>query len=515
YEAVRGKMEEGRGLSDAYVWLELYGNSALASLIAAGGSLTHLGPFLSISQPGFREAVLDLAADSIGDPEHYSRWSDLSLLRESEAVLRLAPLMTRAGIVSSSAALRNLFGASTRVPWRRFFGPPRSRPQLLVAPLGQSGHLSSNEGRAAGLAIMHAITNLAWQRRLVPETRRQRIFVVSDESERFIDRIVADGHEKLRSLFVHFTSSFQMLSQLEKTGDPYIATSVMANTSTKVAFATSSADADLLATEMFASQYDPLRRKHETWGTKFRPIEETRTTVARSRGSSSSWTKTDTDAVGSGHGEGRGGTTPYGAVHESSNSRNRSESYSRPTSASSGEGGSTSESVTETVSPFIAHAEFKELGAVSFHGPDDQHAEAMAAIMRQGTGECVVATLGGKPVSIRVPRMRELPVSDRELRSFLSASQALYAMPVADIQRSAQDRMDAIFREAAARRAIQRPVRGQLTDGSSVHSGAEMDRNSGRDAQPSRRPAPMPSVADADVIEDLGAPFGLGEEKPT
>ncbi len=396
------------------VWLDAWGVPALAALIAAGATLLELAEFVSIADGTFRGAVLELIRDDL-HPLSVSRWRDLAYMRPNEAEARMSAVSTRAGIVAMSPVLRRVFGsAETSFPLERFFYEPG--PMLALASLGRSPRLSEYESRAVGLALVQAISQAAWERRerLGDHAPKKPVFVISDEAERFVSRDVADGYEKLRSLGVHFISSYQFAAQLGKTDDPYVAASVLTNSAVKVAFNASVEDAEMYAKAAFTGHVDLQKVKHEMYATRQRPNVVMRTSTTRS--GSSSW--------------------------DEGNLSDRR----------------VSESFSESATPAVEMEEYQEKSSVQFYSVDEQLTEMVGSILRQPVGTCSVSLGGNRPVTLRVPLMKAPPVSRRAVEALWAASRDLYGRPVEAVDAELRTRVAEMIESAErARRARETP----------------------------------------------------------
>src|SRR6266852_1020528 len=201
-------------------WWSEWGKGALVPLIHAGLTLTELLPFVSLSDPAFREAVLA----GIGDPQLTAIWEEFRhAFKTPEQAKILGVVRTRAKEVLWNPLTVALYGqARTSVDLVRLM----DCGGVFLAKTGGGPRFSATLGTFTAKGILHQLLEAAAARRHGPD--RKPCVAILDEFARFVSSDFEEILDTQRGYGVHVILAGQHTGQLAGE-ELHVAESAMAN----------------------------------------------------------------------------------------------------------------------------------------------------------------------------------------------------------------------------------------------------------------------------------------------
>jgi hypothetical protein len=164
--------------------------------------------------------------------------------------------------------------------------------RIVLLNLAPQGRVPDQIADALGGLVLNEVLSVA---RSVPLGTRYSTYLILDEFQRFVGPDIEAAIPEVRQLGVKLLLSHQSFSQLKR--GEYDLTSLIWQPQTRMMFGVQGEDADLLAHECAALQYDPRRVKDEIWHRK-QLVTGHRIIELASRGNTESLAKQWNETVG-------------------------------------------------------------------------------------------------------------------------------------------------------------------------------------------------------------------------
>lgn len=209
--------------------------------------------------PGSRyhRPILSALPDQLQD-----EWAELLSNNRGEAARQLESARNRLKPFYEAPALRQMFGATTnRLDMLRFMREGR----IVLVNLQPGGVIPEQITDAIGGMVINEV--LATARSLPPHTRYPT-YLFLDEFQRFVGPDVEAAIPEVRQLGIKLILGHQSFAQL-KQGDLDLTTMIF-QAQSRMIFGVQGEDADLLAHELAALQFDPDRIKDEIYSRRQR-----------------------------------------------------------------------------------------------------------------------------------------------------------------------------------------------------------------------------------------------------
>jgi hypothetical protein len=250
-----------------------------------------------------------------------------------------------------------------------------------------------------------------------PLGEREPFFLVIDEFQHSATKDLCAIADEGRKFRIHLVLMHQLLHQL-KEHDPEVYYSTMANARTKVVFGgLMDEDLDIMARELFVGELDTDEVKHEIWQTKYAPVESSRIVVTESESESGSESHTEVSH--------RSLAESTSFIADSGFLRPEPQSVSLASGSSEGStdgrNSGWSRSRSESRVPFYEFHEYKELSSVTFRSLEEQLYKKKAQLKRQPRQHAALLIPGREVELIKVPNLRDVPVSARQVDEFKHA----------------------------------------------------------------------------------------------
>lgn len=171
--------------------------------------------------------------------------------------------------------------------------------KILLVNLAPNRRLDRGNANLLGVLLINELFSVAMDRD--PDGSPPPFHLVIDEFAQFITPNVANILDECRKYGLFLTLAHQHLAQLRKE-DEWLYASVLTNCHNRFVFGGLSVeDATILAEQVHSGFLELKQIKHETWQTKFRPVEERRRLESLARAISRSRTQTDSASSSESH----------------------------------------------------------------------------------------------------------------------------------------------------------------------------------------------------------------------
>lgn len=311
-------------------------------------------------------------------PRLHSEWKEiLQASKSGETGRILESARNRLKPFVEFPALRYMFGSSeNRLDVRRFMADGK----IVLLNLSPGDRIPDQVADAIGGLVINEILTTA---RSLPPIERKPLYLFLDEFQRFVGPDLEAAIPEVRQLNVKLILSHQSLSQLKR-GDIDL-TNLIFQCQSRMIFGVQGEDADLLAHELAALQYDPYKIKNELYSRRQR-IAGHRIVELTSHSDAVS------DAENWMEQHGRGWSAYEGLARTDYRRQTESEGSSRSSSESAGKGGSQSRSHSygrhQQLVPI--HEDFLELASRTYMTFDEDRQVWARDIRRAKRGEAFI-----------------------------------------------------------------------------------------------------------------------------
>jgi Helicase HerA, central domain/TraM recognition site of TraD and TraG len=363
----------------------------------------------------YRPAIIE----RIQNPDIKAEWQWLSAIKDDKREERTESCFNRIRLFVNHEIIRPIIGQTTRTI---DFPEVLAGRKILLVNLSGQHVISDNEQQLLGTLIVNELLTAAFAR---PKDQRQPFYLAIDEFQHFVTKDICEILDGGRKFGLHLILAHQLLHQL-KAKDPEVYYSTLTNARTKVVFGgMNDEDLDILARELFTGEFNPDEIKDETWQTKFKPVETTRTITAFAE--SDSYGESDSDSSGEVTHKSLAAGESYipGSGLWTDALTNASRVETRGSSASSGRSSSRSSnhssSTTTTEVPWYEYHEFSELSSRTFRSLEEQLYIKKAQLKRQQQQHAAVLIPGKYVQLIKTMTLRDLPVNESAREEFRQA----------------------------------------------------------------------------------------------
>ena len=387
-------------------WLRVFNHT----IIESGQSIVS-APFLfDETKTAVREKVLEgVQSDSV-----LAEWGKLALLKPAEVYQQLE-------------STRNRLQRFERRQIQRLMGLPINNVEIkdviengkiLLVNLQPSPNFDSEDSRTVGTLLMNEIWEVAGQRQKKPDGTPPGppCLVIVDEFQKFLTHDVPEMLDQAAKYGIHLCLFHQHLLQI-KERDPEAFGSIN-NARVKLVFGgLSREDADFMAGEIFAGQFDIKKIKLQIEQTKFWPkyTREKVYTSSKGGGSASSAGVASgvTESTGSFFDETLQTWIPGASLAGTSEGMSESNSQSSGTSESE----SWSEGVNDI--PFYRMEAFREVSSVQTYSLDELRWEMAEKLMLQYQRHFFLRRPGKPTVACVTPFVKSRYVSPEMLHRYV------------------------------------------------------------------------------------------------
>lgn len=279
-------------------WLE----NIFYPLIVKRLTLLESAPLINIRSKDDRQALLA----GINNEGITGDWLDWEALHHTQKQQQIEGAGNRLRKFLRNGIIRNIIGQSQHA---LDFAQVMNEGKIVLVNLSSGGKISNENAQLLGIMLVNEIFRVA-KLRDPRDPKLKPFYFYIDEFGQFITRDIARALEECRKYKLFMILAHQHLAQLKKE-DEYLYASVLTNCKNKVVFGgLSREDAEVMADEIITGFVDLKRIKDETFSTKVRHIEETRTvrstSVGVTHGTSAGESLTESESTGRTEGETRG-----------------------------------------------------------------------------------------------------------------------------------------------------------------------------------------------------------------
>lgn len=414
-----------------------------------------------------------------GTPEHTAilqripgdiryHWQEILSARGSEAVRILESTRNRLDPFFESSNLKRMFGArDSRFDVERMI---RER-KIVICNLGRYGRIPGFVGDTIGGLILNEVLETA--NRLSTEEGRQVVeptYVVMDEFQKFVGVDIEDALPTVRQMGLRLILAHQSFSQLER--EDIDLTQMIWQARSRLMFANSAKDADIIADELAKLTFDPMT------------IKDQRSTIRQLiDGYRKEWLDSESSSAGQSGGQSTQKTSGYGTSrseaqppsnHRPTKGKSHSDQHSEAQGNSSGWSETSSSGRHESLVP--EHRTFREITNVTYEPFDEFAIKWGQRLRRLQTGESFLQRANDP--EIRSVLVDYVPVeSTRSLQTCVSELLARnfesdFFITKADADREREECRRWLLTEPAIRLPDQAAVDGRSMD---VESGPVVD----------------------------------------
>ncbi|MGE3410191.1 MAG: type IV secretory system conjugative DNA transfer family protein [Pirellulales bacterium] len=318
---------------------------------------------------------------NILSPRLKAEWNEITTSRSQEAVRILDSSRNRLRPYFDSDILRRMFGSTqSRLDVLRMMREGR----IVIVDLSPRNRLGGQLANTIGALLINEVIA---QVRSLPRDVRYPTYMFLDEFQNFVGPDMESALPELRNLGLRLILSHQSFSQLER-GD-YDMTRIIFQAQSRMIFGVQGEDADLLAHEVAAIQFDPKRIKEELFATR-QITTGHRKEILKAWGTSQQQQDTwsNATATNAGRGEQRSGD-PFSRQERVARSDNSGTSDSR--SAGGGNSYGTTENQHESLVP--VWKTFQELASRNYQTFEEQKSEWARDIRNLRTGQALIRTV--------------------------------------------------------------------------------------------------------------------------
>lgn len=189
-------------------------------------------------------------------------WQQILDSRSGESIRILESTRNRLRPYFEQVILRRIFGSTqNRMDVRRMMREGR----IVIVNLASQGRVDAQSADAIGGLILNEVLSVA---RSVDPCERTPTYLLLDEFQRFVGTDIEEALPEVRQLGVKLILAHQSFSQLKR-GDHDL-TNMIFQAQSRMIFGLQGEDADLVAHELAAITFDPMRIKEELYSLRQR-----------------------------------------------------------------------------------------------------------------------------------------------------------------------------------------------------------------------------------------------------
>ncbi len=279
----------GQG-EEAFPRLKSWLYNVLYPVLANKLTLVEALPMISLYAKAERQALLS----GVSSMQVRSAWDSFETLSSTEKLKMLEGVQNRLFRLLNSEHMRLVLSQQENA---LDFASIMSERKIVLVSLRNYGRVHPANLRMLGIMLLSEIYRVGMQRNERRDNPPFHMYV--DEFGQYVTPVVAAALDEIRKKNIFFTVAHQHLAQLENDEmGKQILNSVMTNCRLKVAFGgLTPYDADQISKLIWTGKYDLKQEKHNTWVTKVRTKESTRTSISEGHTVADGITHTDSEGT--------------------------------------------------------------------------------------------------------------------------------------------------------------------------------------------------------------------------
>lgn len=319
-------------------------------------------------------------------PDIQHHWAEILNAKGSEPTRILESTRNRFDPFYESVILRRMFGISeSRFDVERLIRERR----IVIVNLAKLGKLPMHLGGAIGALIANEVFETAFNMAtLYGKQTVDPTYVLMDEFQSFIGPDIEEALPTVRQMGLRLILANQSFSQLQQ--EDIDLSSMIWQARSRLMFANSAEDADIIAQELATLTFDPMKVKHEMYSIRQR-IAGYRREWLESQGSTSTSADSYIDQRNVGYSRNTGDATRFTTAgspgdYTLTNSSGNTTSNGHTTGGTHANSHSNSSSRSETMMPI--HEEVEDLSSVTFESFAEHMLKWQKDIRQLPTGNC-------------------------------------------------------------------------------------------------------------------------------